>query len=91
MTEQPPGPADFGSPPEDAGRVAPLSLMALVLALASLLVPGGLIALPALYMAANAERKRGGSSLVTAARVVSVVSLAGWAVVLAVVAVVKFA
>ncbi len=51
---------------------------AFVLAIVSLVV-AGITAIPALILAARAKRRRGaGSGLITAARVVAVVSLAGW-------------
>jgi len=63
-----------------------LAVPALVCALASLLVPGGLLAVPAFYLASKAEP----GSTTTAARTVATASLALWAVILIVAAVVVF-
>ena len=71
--------ADFGSRP--AGGSAPLGVMSLVLALVSFLVPGGLLAIPALYLAGVTRKREGSSSLVVTAQVLAVLSVVAWAVV----------
>jgi Septum formation len=81
-------PSSYKAPrPPSGGRPGePLAPIALGLALVSI-VSAGILAIPALILAARAKRRlaerpgAGGAGLVTAARVVALLSLAGWLVV----------
>lgn len=87
-------PVPAGPPAARAARTEPLARLALALAVAAVVLPPGAAAIAALAAAAKARRRIsasptpvGGRRAVTVARALSLLALAGWITVLAVVVV----